>query len=185
MFAPKYLFVAFALFASLVSAAPIAEYFDEGELAAREPLPSLKHLAQAVGVARKLRTAIKPKPNGAVFWSGTKTTKKGKEVSVKADATKFAKKHGKETLNMALKKHGVKIPTEKQNPHSPRLWNIASKLMAQRAKGETHAVLGSKVRPGSVWKKIEKPTLMKNKKVTKVTEHNAATKKKTVTKGKK
>ncbi|CAA7259003.1 unnamed protein product [Cyclocybe aegerita] len=179
MFAPKCLLIAFALFASLVSAAPI-EYSSEGDLASREPEPGIKNLFQAVGIARKINKAVKPKPNGAVFWSGTKTDKKGKQTSVRADAEKFAKKHGKETLNMQLNKHGVNIPDK--NPHSPRLWNVASKLMAHRAKGDTHAFLGSKVRPGSVWNKIEKPTLMKNKKVTKVTEHNAATGKKTVTK---
>ncbi|KAJ3513421.1 hypothetical protein NLJ89_g2958 [Agrocybe chaxingu] len=178
MFAPKYLLVAFALFASLISAAPI-EYSSEGYLAVREPKP-IKNLFKAVGIAHKINKAVKPKPNGAVFWSGTKADKNGKQTSVRADAEKFAKKHGKETLNMQLNKHGVNIPDK--NPHSPRLWNIASKLMAHRAKGETHAFLGSKVRPGSVWNKIEKPTLMKNKKVHKVTEHNAATGKKTVTK---
>ncbi|KAJ3513417.1 hypothetical protein NLJ89_g2957 [Agrocybe chaxingu] len=183
MFAQRCLLAALVLFASLAASAPIAGYSSDTELLAREPVKStVKQMTHAVKMAKKLKESIHPKPNSAVFWSGTKTNKKGETVSVKQDAQRFAKYHGKETLNQALKKANIHIPTEKQNPHSPRLWNIASKLMAQRAKGETHAILGGNVRPQSVWKKTEKPALMKNDQVTKVTEHNKGTKEKTVTK---
>jgi len=185
MFSFNYLVVTFALLAGLVASAPIAaDLSDEAELVMRAP-PSRGGggMAKAVSVANQIRTKIRPKPNQAVFWSGTKTSQ-GKTVSVKQDAQKFARKNGKETLNMALKKNGINIPSQKANPQSNRLWDIASKAWATRASGKTDAVLGGSVRPDSVWKRVEKPELMKNNKVTQVTEHNRQTGTSTITKRK-
>ncbi|CAA7258989.1 unnamed protein product [Cyclocybe aegerita] len=182
MFVSKCFVVSFGLFFGLVAAAPIE--LPSEQLVKRGPTNAVKpnHMAQAVKVANKIRTNLKTDPDKAVFWSGTRQGKKG-PVSVKDDAARFAKQEGKETINMALKKSNIKIPTEQQNPHSTRLWDFASKVWAKEAEGETHAVLGGTVRPASVYNKIEKPELLKNDKVTKLTEHNVDTKGKTVVKG--
>jgi len=105
-------------------------------------------------------------------------------VSAGKDAEKFAKAHGKEVLGKSLAKHGIKIPSKTKSPYSHKLWKFASKVYAQRASGHVHAVLGSTRKPGNIYDTIEKPALMKNKKVTKLTEHKAGSRKATVVKGK-
>ncbi|KAF9531837.1 hypothetical protein CPB83DRAFT_891184 [Crepidotus variabilis] len=175
MFTIKYIFLVFAISSSLVAAAPLGDGSARDNIEIREPM---KNFAQFARVARTVRR-LTPPHNGAVFWSGTKTKPNGKTVSVKADAQKFAHSVGGRTINQALKKKGITIPNN--NKYSPRLWNIASKAYAKNARGQAHAVLGGKVRDGSVWKKIEKPTLRKNRRVGKITEHNMQTGQKSVT----
>lgn len=166
--------VAFALVARLVASAPIVtNLFDDAELVIRGASASDK--AKAVTIAHQIRRKLRPGLNKAVFWSGTKVDEDGKPVSILKDAKDFAKKTGKETIDMSLKKEGITIPSQQANPLARRLWHMASKTMAKRASGDTHAVLGENVRKGSVWKTIEEKELMKNNKVTKVTEHNPQT----------
>jgi hypothetical protein len=126
-----------------------------------------QHVAEVVSISNKILLALKPKPNTSVFWSGQSS----KDVSVKTKAHKFAKCNNKETVNMALRRLGIKIPTVKQNPLSWRIWEIASKILATRARGEVDVVLGEMIGVESVWMRIEKPALMKNEKVHKITEH--------------
>ncbi|PPQ75345.1 hypothetical protein CVT26_015151 [Gymnopilus dilepis] len=168
----KIFFVFFALFISLSVSAPIPAglWSEEVELATRN-----KHMAQAVAIALRIRKAFRPKPHESVFWSGTKPEKNGQMVSVMGDAKKFALAHNKKILTQALSRHGIRIPAPQGNPLSSRLWNFASKAWALKAMGVVHAVLGSKRRPGNVYDNIEKPTLLKNGKVSKLIEHNAAT----------
>lgn len=178
------LFSSFLLFpliflVGIIAAAPIADHSNELALLSREP--NLKHLAQAAKVAFQIKTKLKPPRGGAVFWSGHKKGANG-PTSVYDDAQKYAKDHGKKTLEMALEAKKINIPKEKENPMSDKLWGYASKKWAQRAKGQTEAVLGSSLRPASVWKTVEKPQLLRNKHVTKITEHNVDTKTHRVTK---
>ena len=171
----KYVILSFTLLAGLVASAPIADLSDEVELFVRTPpngAGPAKGMAQAVNIARQIKSSVKPEKDKAVFWSGTKQDASGKTVSVNKDAQTFAKSNGKETLNMALQKNNIKIPTQQQNPQSNRVWDMASKTFATRASGKTDAVLGGAVRKDSVWNRVEKPALMKNDKVTQVTEHN-------------
>jgi hypothetical protein len=180
MFISRVLLVLFALLATTVIAAPVwhERSLEELQLSAR----GFRQIKQAVGIALKLKKNLRPAPHQAVFWSGTKSSKHG-PVSVGADAQHFAHAHGKEVLNNeSLKKHGINIPSRKDSPYSTRLWKIASKVYAQRASGDVHAILGSARRPGNVYDTIEKPALLKNKKVTKLTEHNAETGKTTIVK---
>jgi hypothetical protein len=125
-----------------------------------------QHIADVVTISNKLVHALKPEPNMTVVWSG-----RTKGISVGTKAQKLAEYYDKETVGMALQRLGIKIPTVKQNPLSWRIWELASKILATRARGEVNVVLGKIVGPGSVWMRIEKPTLMKNQKVTKITEH--------------
>ena len=107
---------------------------------------------------------LSPPRDGTLFWSGRANGK-----SAIGPATEYAKKNGKMTLEMGLKKAKIDIPNK--SPHAPAMWDHASKLWADRAKGKTAAFLGQ-VRPASVYNRIEKPALAKNQKVTKHTEHN-------------
>jgi len=173
MFAFKYL-VTLALVARLVASVPIPDLSDEADLVVRGPggKPSISDMANAVKIARRVKSQVFPPADKAVFWSGSDKNEKGKDVSVSPAAQKFAKEQGKQTINMALKEQGIKIPPRRANTESDRIWDFASKTWATRAKGQTDAVLGSKVNPDSVWKRVEEPALKKNDKVTTVTEHN-------------
>ena len=177
MFISKIFFILFALLVGSALAAPVVKErsLDDPQLSTR----GLGQLAKAAGIAVRLKKNIRPAPGKSVFWSGTKPGKNG-PVSVGQDAESFAKTHGKEVLNP--KKHGINMPSQKENKYSNKLWGFASKVYAQRSSGHVHAILGSTRRPGNVYDTIEKPALMKNKKVTKITEHNAVTGKKTVVK---
>ncbi|KAF8966086.1 hypothetical protein BDZ97DRAFT_717331 [Flammula alnicola] len=185
MFMSKVLVFFIALLVGSAIAAPVLNErsddldLDLVERAPVNPLKSFKHAAQAVSTIAKVKNGFRPKSGEAVFWSGTRPGKKG-PVSVHDDAQKFANQHGKSTINHGLAQKGIKIPSEKENPHSRRLWNVASKVWAQRASGDTHVILGGTVRPASVYNTIEKPVLLKNKKVTRLTEHNMQTGKNTV-----
>ena len=173
MFISKVIVVFVAL---LVSSAVTAPVFKEPppndlELSVR----STKHMAEAVHVARQIKNNLRPKAGEAVFWSGYKTDQNGKRVSVKEDAQKFAQDKGKLVLNHGLARDGINIPPPEQNPHTPRLWKFSSKVWAQRAHGDTHAVVGDWRNPHSDYDTIEKPILRTSPKVSKLTEHNVQT----------
>ena len=182
MFISKVVVVFSALLVSSVIAAPVIteRSLDEVELL---PRAGLGFKGAAAAIASKIRSSLKPKPGGAVFWSGKVPgtgKKEGKDVSVKQYADKFAKNKGKETIGGAMKRADIKIPN--QSKHNWNLWKTASKFFAHRASGDTHAVLGSKRQQGNIYDTIEKPTLMKNPKVTKLTEHHVASGSSTVVK---
>ncbi|RDB15121.1 hypothetical protein Hypma_012667 [Hypsizygus marmoreus] len=155
---------------SSATAVPVPDAAAYSDLVVRAPItPALR--GAALNVAKQIKNKLRPQPNQAVFWSGMKIGQNGKTTSVKADAQKYAKANGKETINQALAKNNIKIPSPSQNPASSRLWDFASKAWALRSKGETNAIVGD-TRPGSVYNRIEKPTLIKNPKVNKIVEHD-------------
>ncbi|KDR70552.1 hypothetical protein GALMADRAFT_878054 [Galerina marginata CBS 339.88] len=168
MFISKVFIFLFALLVSSAIAIPV-----------RPNVGAVRQAAQAAKIVVKTKQSLRPASGQAVFWSGSRPGENG-PVSVKQDAEHFAKVHGKGTLEQTLKGHGVIIP--KNSPHRTKMWEVASKTYAQRAKGDTHVILGSTRRPDSHYDTIEKPALMKNKKVTRLTEHNAHTGKATVVK---
>jgi len=180
MLVSKIFVVVFALLVGSALAAPVrtARSRDDFQLSTR----AIHHMTSAARIALRTKKRLRPTHGKAVFWSGTRPSKHG-HVSVDHDAQNFAKAHGKELLAPSLEKHGINIPSHLENPYSHKLWNMASKTFAHRASGHVHAILGSTRRPGNVYDTIEKPTLMKNKKVTKLTEHNAETGETTVVKG--
>ncbi|KAF9474367.1 hypothetical protein BDN70DRAFT_320592 [Pholiota conissans] len=159
------------LLVSNTIAAPILTEWND-ELVARHPTKTFAHAAQAARLASQINKKVQPRPNGSVFWSGSRPDHNGKMVTVLNDARKIAKMHGKETLEDHMDRKKIHIPLKSQNPHSKKLWGIASNAFAQRTKGETHAYLGPVQRHESVYKNHEKPTLMNSHHVTKLTEHH-------------
>ncbi|KAF9533978.1 hypothetical protein CPB83DRAFT_844886 [Crepidotus variabilis] len=166
MLAQKYGLIGLSLLSSLVAAAPIPNDDTIGYLVPRTNTAAKKEGNMAKKTSHELDKKLSPSRDKAVFWSG-----QVKGASVIGTATEYAKKHDKETLEMGLNKAHVKLPAWGQSKTAPELWDHASKLWAERAKGETIAFLGQ-VRPQSVYNTIEKPLLEKNTKVTKITEHN-------------
>ncbi|KAF9472038.1 hypothetical protein BDN70DRAFT_509820 [Pholiota conissans] len=167
-------FVAFVLFETSL-AAPIAPEWNN-ELVARAPshiyLKTFAHAAQAPTLAKKIKTQVNPRPNGAVYWAGRRPDGHGGLVTVEHDARKIAKLQGKETLEDHLERHKINIPLQAQNPHSKKIWGISSGAFSERTKGEAHAYLGPVQRPQSIYQNQEKPNMMKNPHVTKLTEHD-------------
>ena len=119
----------------------------------------------------KLRNYIKSSPKTGVFWSG-----KHEGSSVKQSAEKHAKKVNGSTIGHDLKVVGMKPPARSAKPSiTKKWWDTASRIKAQHSTGPVHAVLGSEVRKKSVWNRIEKPALMKNKKVPSVSQIHPST----------
>jgi hypothetical protein len=165
------LFFSLLLVSSVIGAPVLTERsLDEVELLPRAGGGMSKKAASAF---KKITSFLRPKPGKAVFWSGMFKKKGGGDVSVKRKAENFAKSQGKETIGHALHRQNIRIPGN--DPHTNQLWDHASHTFAKHASGETHAVLGPKMREGNVYERIEKPTLLKNDKVTKLTEHNPET----------
>ena len=168
----------FVLLVSSVIAAPVVkeESPDVVQLSARG-----NPMKEAVKIARRIKSSLVAKPGKTVFYTGTKPGKKG-PIPVKQTAELFAKPRGKELLGHALAKAKIRIPSEKKNPHSMRLWKFASKVYAMKSSNVAHAFIGKWIRPENVYHNIEKPALLKNPKVTKLVEHNGETGETTVVK---
>ncbi|KAF9482075.1 hypothetical protein BDN70DRAFT_930339 [Pholiota conissans] len=126
-------------------------------------------------ISMKIGRKFKPKKDEAIFWAGCLSTNYPKDpnasISMEGPARQFAAAHGKSTLEDHLDKYKIKLPDASKNRHSMQLKEKALKTFAQRAHGETHAYLGSYVRPGSVYTNMEKPILLGNPRITKLTEH--------------
>jgi len=159
----KYFFLALGLLVTLVAALPTPFDNSIDLLVARTRTAAKKQQTEFKKIKKQLDQRLSPPRDKAVFWSG----RVGSE-SAKDHAAKYGKKTGKQTLEMAVKKAGIKMPAF--NEPNGGLWKHASKLWAERSKGKTTAILGD-MRPQNTYNKIEKPALAKNKKVTTHTEH--------------
>jgi hypothetical protein len=171
--------VFFALLVSSVISAPIVKERSVKERSPDSDAFQLStrniHMKTAVKIARKIKSSLMPLPGKSVFYTGMQLGKH-KLIPVKQHAEHFAKDNGLELLGPVLARAKVRIPTPEKNPYSSRLWEFASKAYAMRAEGVAHAIVGSTVsKPGGVYHRIEKPTLLKNPKVEKLIEHNVHT----------
>ncbi len=92
---------------------------------------------------------------GRVFWSG------GREAMEAAAA--FARANGGRTIEMTLRGRLLTWLTNRIGfEKTESLWKWLSRSWANGAEDEVDVFLGEKVRPNSIWKKIEEPTLQKN-----------------------
>jgi len=114
--------------------------------------------------AKSIKWNVTTKTDEAFFWSG-RTRGVGSERVV----GKIAESYGGTTLEQLAKKRGVKVPKfDKNNSTIVEAWKKLSREYAQNASGIVRAVVGKSVRPDSLWKTVELPTLLKNSKVTKI-----------------
>ncbi|KAF8182582.1 hypothetical protein BJ912DRAFT_978294 [Pholiota molesta] len=146
-----------------------------------ELVARMTHAEEAAAVHAQIHRDVNPKKDTSVFWSGNYPDANGKMVSVGAHARQQAKASGRETLEDHLHSKGIHIPD--RNPETRNLWLTASTVYAERSKGEVHTYLGSAVSPKSVYNTLEKPALMNNPHVKKVTEHQMPHGAQTVVKG--
>ena len=81
----------------------------------------------------------------------------------------YAASHAGSTLEGLLEENGVKPPKfDFNDPAAQEWWSKVSGMYAQNVYGEVHAVIGSNLRPGSVWETVELPRLIENPSVTKI-----------------
>ena len=71
---------------------------------------------------------------------------------------------------MTLQRNGVDpLPVSNQlDPESIRFWEQASAAYADNASGSVTAVIGSSLRPGTIWETVEIGRLMENPNVTRI-----------------
>jgi hypothetical protein len=112
----------------------------------------------------------------AVFWSGKTNGVGGADA-----AGCIASACGGTTLEQLMANKGITLPAwDASNPATVAAWQNASKSFAQGASGDVNAVLGSTIRPGSVWETVELPALKANPNVTSITTIDPATGVKTI-----
>ncbi|KAF9482095.1 hypothetical protein BDN70DRAFT_481458 [Pholiota conissans] len=143
--------------------------------APKGPISRLSQYVSYKMISSKISRKFKPEKDEAIFWAGRLPGNDPKDpsssISMEGHARKVAKDEGKSTLEDHLDKYKIKIPDASKNRHSAKLWEKASTTFAHRAHGETHAYLGSYVRPKSVYTTMEKPILMASNRITRLTEH--------------
>jgi hypothetical protein len=115
---------------------------------------------------------VTPPPDGAFFWSGRTSDGIGigpQSAGGNGSADLFAASHGGTTLEGLLERNGVKPPLfDFTDAASQEWWSKVSGMYAENVRGEVHAVVGSNLRPGSVWETVELPRLIDNPNVTKI-----------------
>jgi len=80
-----------------------------------------------------------------------------------------------------MQTRGITLPAwDASNPSVVAAWQNASRNFAVGASGDVKAVIGSTLRPGSVWETVELPALKANPNVTSITTIDPSTGVKTV-----
>jgi hypothetical protein len=115
---------------------------------------------------------VTPPPDGAFFWSGRTAEGLGigpTSAGGNGSADLYAALHSGTTLEGLLDRNGVTPPKWSfDNTAAQEWWSEVSGIYAENVRGEVHAVIGSNLRPGSVWETVELPRLINNPNVTKI-----------------
>ncbi len=112
------------------------------------------------------------RPNKAYFWSGL--GKNGQDI-----AADIARENGGVTLEMLMEKNkdllvesGFEYDKELNrfvfSPENLDDWKAISNAYAEQVSGDTHVILGDRVRDDGVWNTREFPTLSENENVNRV-----------------
>jgi len=124
-------------------------------------------LRVGVGIPRtvdEIKHLLKTENGKSFFWSG-KTNGIGGETK----ALEIAQSKGGVTLEGLLKQKNIELPIWNPNDiNVTKLWGDVSVEYAKQVSGEVRAVIGNQLKPGNIWQAKELPTLMLNKKVTKI-----------------
>jgi hypothetical protein len=103
-------------------------------------------------------------PNEAVFWSGRTDGVGGINA-----AKMIADQNKGRTLEQLIETRKIDMPVyDPTVPSSVQAWQSISTELAKNASGDVRAVLGSQVRPQSIWESFELPALINNPAVQKV-----------------
>ena len=103
-------------------------------------------------------------PNEAVFWSGRTDGVGGINA-----AKMIADQNKGRTLEQLIETRKIDMPVyDPTVPSSVQAWQSISTELAKNASGDVRAVLGSQVRPQSIWELFELPALINNPAVHKV-----------------
>lgn len=122
------------------------------------------------------KSVVQTNPNEAVFWSG-RTDGVGRISAAKEIADHFRGK----TLEQLIESRQIGMPFyDPVNAKSVQAWIDISTELAKNASGEVRAVLGSSMRPQSIWETYELPALLKNPAVTRIIRVDPKTKKEIV-----
>ena len=122
------------------------------------------------------KSVVQTNPNEAVFWS-SRTDGVGGISAAKEIADHFRGK----TLEQLIESRQIGMPFyDPVNAKSVQAWIDISTELAKNASGEVRAVLGSSMRPQSIWETYELPALLKNPAVTRIIRVDPKTKKEIV-----
>ncbi len=109
-------------------------------------------------------STVQTSPGEAIFWSGKTNGVGGVDA-----AKQVADLHKGRTLEQLIESRQIVMPAfDPTVPASLDAWISISREFALNASGEVRAVLGSKLRPKSIWETVELPALLQNPKVTKI-----------------
>lgn len=113
---------------------------------------------------------VAPPPDGAFFWSGRTSEGLGigpESAGGNGAADLHAESRGGTTLEGLLDRNGVSPPKWSFDDQAAQeWWSNVSGIYADNVRGLVRAVIGSNLRPGSVWETVELPRLMNNSNVT-------------------
>jgi len=166
MFYSRISLLSLLLLVTVVVALPIYDDGTVAQLQARAN-PQSSSKAKDWPSMFQLNKMLKTDKHQATFWSGRRGSQ-----STQVAAEAHAQGRNGKTLETALQQGGAKMPPwTPGNKKVESKWKQASKIFAKKAKGDVHAHIGETVRPNGVYDTLEKPALMKNKKVTSITEH--------------
>lgn len=103
-------------------------------------------------------------PDEAIFWSGRTDGIGGIDA-----AKSIADQYKGRTLEQLIESRKITMPMYDPNvPSSVLAWQSISTELAKNASGEVRAVLGSQIRPKSIWETYELPELMRNPAVSRI-----------------
>lgn len=128
--------------------------------------------------AKKIRAALKSKPNKAVFFSNcSQRDENGNVIKESTDyAREFAESNDCVTMEILMRNSGIDMPSfDLNDPDSVAAWTNSSKDYAEQASGDVTVVMSPPLREGNIFENVELPALKANPNVTSVTMINAQT----------
>lgn len=115
---------------------------------------------------------VTPPPDTAFFWSGRTSDGLGigpTSAGGSGAADSFSASRSGTTLEGLLDRNSVIPPRWSfDDTAAQEWWSQVSGTYAENVRGEVHAVVGSNLRPGSIWETVELPRLLANPNVTKI-----------------
>jgi hypothetical protein len=136
-----------------------------GQLAKTDSVAATSNFYRDGAIVDLGSSRVVTNPSEAIFWSG-RTDSVGGIEAAQAIANQFKGR----TLEQLIESRQITMPAyDPSVPASVSAWTNISSELAKNASGEVRAVLGSQLRPQSIWETYELPALLSNPSVTKIT----------------